>query len=80
MFAHMIKTRVLSTREVAARLRVSRPTVHRMVRRGELTVVRQLSGLRGAYLFDAEEVDTVRRRRAVELAALSRLIAGTDDA
>lgn len=75
----MIKTRVLSTREVAEQLLVSVPTVHRMARRGELSVVQRLQGVRGAMLFDPDEVAELRQRRAVELADLSRLVAGEVD-
>lgn len=54
---------MLSSRQVAAALRVSLPTVHRMARTGALPVALQLDGLRGARLFRRADVESVAAER-----------------
>jgi excisionase family DNA binding protein len=51
---------LLTTAEVAGRLRVSIPTVNRWVRDGRLTPVQKLPGIRGANLFDPSDIDTLK--------------------
>ena len=51
---HMHNT--ITSAEAAEQLGVSVRTVHRMVSAGELTPTIKLRGLRGAYLFDADQI------------------------
>lgn len=46
----------ITSAEAAEQLGVSVRTVHRMVSAGELTPTIKLRGLRGAYLFDADQI------------------------
>lgn len=55
----MAATGLLTTSEVAARLGVARQTVVQRVQRGALVPATKLNGPRGAYLFDAEQVDAL---------------------
>lgn len=48
---------LLATGDVAARLGISRRTVLQRVATGRLTPAGKLPGPRGAYLFDAEQID-----------------------
>lgn len=50
---------LLTTAEAADRLGVSIWTVSRWVREERLTPARKLTGLRGAYLFDADTLDAL---------------------
>ena len=58
------KLRLESTLDVAQRLKVSRRTVARLVRSGELTPIIKAPGPKGAYLFDPTEVERVAAYRA----------------
>lgn len=53
-----------TTAEVATRLGVSVRQVARLVERGRITPLDRLPGVRGAYLFDPNEVDRVAEERA----------------
>jgi excisionase family DNA binding protein len=53
---------LLTTAEAAAKIGVSVPTVTRLAREGRLTPVRKLDGNRGAYLFEAAEVERYARQ------------------
>ena len=53
----MPKPVLISSAEVAQRLGRDVRTIHRMVLRGDLAPLGKIPGLRGAYLFDAAEVD-----------------------
>lgn len=48
---------LLPTAEAAQKLNCDVRTIHRMVARGDLTPVVQAPGLRGAMLFDSEEIE-----------------------
>ena len=56
---HMAQRTVLNTREVAERLGISVPTVTRRARAGDLPVVAKMTGDRGAYVFDADAIETL---------------------
>lgn len=50
---------LLTTSQVAARLGISRNTVLQRVTYGRMVPVGQLPGKTGAYLFDAEQINTM---------------------
>lgn len=54
---------LLTTAQVASQLGVSVRTVHRLIDRDEISVHTKVPGLRGAYLFDADEVERIERKR-----------------
>ena len=56
---------LIPTAEVARRLRCDVRTVHRLVARGILTPAVQAPGLRGALLFEPQDVEDVATRRVV---------------
>lgn len=60
----VMEPKVLTTPEVALRLRKSRRTVHRMAASGALPVVQKLPTARGAYLFDREAVERLAQETA----------------
>lgn len=64
--AAMSKPALLSTRDVAQRLRVSVPTVTRLAREGGLEPAMKLDGPRGAYLFHPDVVEALAASRALE--------------
>lgn len=53
----MPSSSVLTTGQVATRLGIDRRTVLLRVQRGALVPTMKLDGPRGAYLFDAEQID-----------------------
>lgn len=55
---------LMATGDVAARLGIDRRTVLQRVASGRLTPVGKLPGARGAYLFDAEQIEATA---AIEL-------------
>lgn len=57
----MDATTLMSTREVARCLGVSVPTVTRLARDERLAPAQKLEGLRGAYLFDRDDVEALAR-------------------
>jgi len=59
----------MTTRDVAARLGVSVPTVTRLARDGELHAEAKAPGARGAYLFDPDAVDALKAERDAQDAA-----------
>lgn len=58
----------MTTTEVASRLGIARQTVVQRVRTGKLTPIGQLPGRNGAYLFDAEQIETAAPSRETEAA------------
>jgi excisionase family DNA binding protein len=66
LLAHLCKVRrmeqdaLMGTREIAARLGVSIATVNRMAKDGRLTAVVRMPGVRGAQLFNREQVEALR--------------------
>lgn len=54
----MPNVELLTTAEVAARLGVHVRTVHRWVQTGRISPVKRAAGIRGAMLFDADDVDS----------------------
>ena len=56
-----METTLITTAEVAQRLRVSIPTVNRWVRDGRLQPVQKLPGIRGANLFDPTDIAALRK-------------------
>ncbi len=59
----MSQTTLLTTRDAAARLGVSVPTVTRLARDGELHAEAKAPGARGAYLFDPDAVAALKAER-----------------
>lgn len=59
---HMSSDELLSTGQIADRLRVDRTTVHYWVRTGKLTPTHTVNGIR---LFDAASVDAFGEARAL---------------
>ncbi len=57
-------TALLSTREAADRLGVSRYALHRLVRAGHLEPAQKFPGQTGAYAFDPKAVDALLKERA----------------
>jgi len=57
---------LMTTAQVAEALLVSRWTVTRWVESGRLAPVHRMPGRNGAMLFDALEVDRLRRRMLLE--------------
>jgi hypothetical protein len=57
---------MLSTRDVADRLKMTPSGVSRMVARGELTPALQMPGKRGAFLFDERKVAKLAEGRTDE--------------
>lgn len=55
--ALMPKVDLLPTAAVARRLGMDVRTVHRLVKRGQLVPVIKGEGIRGAYFFDARDID-----------------------
>lgn len=53
----MTSSNLLATGDVATRLGIDRRTVIQRVAAGRLSPVGKLPGPRGAYLFDAEQID-----------------------
>ena len=62
----MSNPRLIATREASALLGVTTRTVARWVDEGTLTPVAQAPGPRGAYLFDAEQVEALAAARTAE--------------
>ena len=58
---------LLATSDVAERLGIDRRTVLQRVSTGRLTPAGKLPGPRGAYLFDAEQIDALVADRAAEV-------------
>lgn len=56
----------LSTAETAARLGITARQVQRLVEGGRLSAAVKLPGLRGAYVFDADAVETLKAERAAQ--------------
>lgn len=54
---------LLTSPEVAARLRCSVRTVHRLVESGDLTPAQKLPGPNGAFLFDQTAIEAYQDRR-----------------
>lgn len=52
---------LLTASDVAAKLGISVRTVHRRAASGELKVVKKLPGVRGALLFDDEDLEQERQ-------------------
>ena len=68
--AHMSKgsgatdvSTLITVADVAARLGVSRTTVHRYAASGDLPYVNKMPGIRGGYLFDPAVVALFARQR-----------------
>lgn len=59
--------RLIATREASALLGVTTRTVARWVDEGTLTPAAQAPGPRGAYLFDAEQVECLAAERTAEV-------------
>ena len=65
LLAHLCKLRrmeqdaLMGTRDVAERLGVSIATVNRMARDGRLKAALRMPGVRGAQLFDREQVEAL---------------------
>lgn len=55
---------LITTADVAARLRCTTRTVARLVYRGELHPAAKAPGSRGAFLFDPETIDAFAAERA----------------
>lgn len=55
---------LIGTAQVADRLGCDTSTVHRLVLLGQIKPTAKAPGLRGAYLFDPDEVARVQRERA----------------
>lgn len=53
---------LIGVAEAAAIVGVDRRTIHRMVQRGELATASKLPGLRGAYVFNRADIDSLRER------------------
>ena len=51
---------LLTSEEARAELGVDRSTLHRRVRRGDITPARKLPGLRGAFLFTRAEIERAK--------------------
>lgn len=51
--------------DAAARLGIDRRTLTRWVEAGRIAAATKLPGLRGAYLFDAAEIDRVASERKI---------------
>jgi excisionase family DNA binding protein len=62
--AVLMAIEILTTRAVAERFGVAVSTVTRWVTDGHLTPMAKTPGLRGAYLFTADEVDRFAHERA----------------
>lgn len=62
----MSNPRLIATREASALLGVHTRTVARWVDDGILTPAAQAPGPRGAYLFDAEQIDALAAERTAE--------------
>lgn len=60
----MSNTRLIATREASVLLGVTTRTVARWVDDGTLTPAAQAPGPRGAFLFDADEIDAYAAERA----------------
>lgn len=58
--------RLIATREASALLGVTTRTVARWVDEGTLAPAAQAPGPRGAYLFDAEQVEALAAERTAE--------------
>lgn len=56
----------ITSAEAAQRLGVITTTVSKLVRRGALTPVKKLPGIRGAYLFDPSDVDALAAARSTD--------------
>ena len=62
----MSNPRLIATREASALLGVTTRTVARWVEDGVLTPAAQAPGPRGAFLFDAEQVEALAEARTAE--------------
>lgn len=62
----MSNPRLIATREASVLLGVHKRTVARWVDDGTLTPAAQAPGPRGAYLFDAEQIDALAAERNAE--------------
>ena len=58
--------RLLTSAEVATKLRISKRTVHRRAELGKIPFVRKLHEPNGAYLFDPAVVDFLARQQEQE--------------
>lgn len=58
--------RILSTGQVAERLRLHIRKIQRMAESGDLPYIEKLPGLNGRYLFDAAVVEMKRRQLEAE--------------
>lgn len=56
----MPTTPLLSSAEVCDRLQIERSTLSRWVNAGRIEPAQKLPGIRGAYLFTEQSVDTLR--------------------
>lgn len=63
----MSNPRLIATREASALLGVTTRTVARWVEEGVLTPAAQAPGPRGAYLFNAEQVEALAAERTAEV-------------
>ena len=63
----MSNQRLIATREASALLGVTTRTVARWVEEGVLTPAAQAPGPRGAYLFNAEQVEALASERTAEV-------------
>lgn len=64
MIETMNSTTLIGTAEAAARLHVDRSTLTRWVRAGRITPALEVPGYRGAYLFDAVEIERLAKAGA----------------
>ena len=60
---------VLTSREAAERCGIPLRTWHNWVLAGHIDPVRKLDGIRGALLFDADEVERLAETHAAEVAS-----------
>lgn len=55
---------IIGAQEAKAILGVSRTTLERLMKRGQLQAIRKLPGAAGGYIFDREAVERLREERA----------------
>ena len=69
MSSEIGNTSAMSTAEAAHALGVNVATVHRMVQRGDITPALKMPGLRGAFLFNRDDVENLVAARTPRTSA-----------